>query len=139
MVRDEVADAVAQGADVDPPTAVLCAVQGHASAVRAAWKRQPDPQLADTFVRAFARIIDKAGPDRPQVATRLLDCAAALDARFDSRGSDGDPGDLREALRLTEQGLAASGGDRAVVQRAHKLRGPMLIALDEIDPAAGAL
>ncbi|MFI5497106.1 hypothetical protein [Actinoplanes sp. NPDC051859] len=139
IVRDEVAEAVSDGAELDFPTAVLRAVQGHASAVRAEWKRQHDPRLADTYVRAFARIIEKAGPDRPNLSTRLLDYAAALGARFDSRRPAADPADLREALRLTGAALAVSGGDRPIVRRAHQLRGPMMIDLDELDPHCDAL
>ncbi|MFI5496626.1 hypothetical protein [Actinoplanes sp. NPDC051859] len=68
-----------------------------------------------------------------------MDYAAALYVRFDSRGANVDSAGLYEVVRLTEQGLAASDGDPTLVARAHKLRGPMLIALDEIDPGAGAL
>lgn len=136
---EEVTNAISRGAATDPPTAMLRATQGHASAVRASWRRRADPQLADTFVRAFARLVEIAGPDVPNVPTRLLDLAAALAARYRSREPHGDPADLRTAVQLTDQALSAAAADTAAVRRAHKLRGPILVGLGEIEPGCGAL
>ncbi len=68
---EEVTRAINGGAETDLPTARLRALQGHASAVRAGWLREPDPELADTFVCAFQRLVDAAGPDVPNWPTRL--------------------------------------------------------------------
>jgi hypothetical protein len=138
QIRADTANAVSQGAPTDVPTAVLHALQGNASAVRAAWRRQPDPVLADLYVRAFQRLVEFAGPDIPGHPTRLLDLAAALYARFDHLQPDGAAADLNEAIRLTNQTLAACAADPAAdpaaAIRAHQLRAPMLAHRDELQP-----
>ena len=132
----EVARAITGGAETDRPTARLRALQGHASAVRAAWLRQPHPDLADTFVRAFQRLVAAAGPDVPNWPTRLIDLAAALDERYRLHEPDGERSDLDDAIRLTDEAISAAGGDRNVLLRAHKVRAPMLMTRDELTPGS---
>ncbi|MET7396277.1 hypothetical protein ABZS66_22620 [Dactylosporangium sp. NPDC005572] len=135
-VRDEVAEAVSHGAPTDLPTAVLRVLQGNASAVRAAWRRQPDPQLADLLVHAFQRLIEMSDPISPAHPTRLLDLAATLSGRYDYLRPGGDLADLDEAIRITDEVIAASTDDAALLIRAHKLRGPMLADRDETNPGS---
>jgi hypothetical protein len=139
QTREEIADAIGRGAATDLGTALLRALQGHASAVRAAWRRAPSRGLADTFVHAFRRLVDMAGPDVPNFPTRLLDLAAALDSRYSFDESHGVRADLNTAIDLTRQAIAAAADDRDVVRRAHLLLGPMLVTRDEITPGSDDL
>ncbi|RSM39903.1 hypothetical protein DMB66_57770 [Actinoplanes sp. ATCC 53533] len=134
QTRQEIADAIGRGAATDFGTALLPAMQGHASAVRAAWRRAPSRGLADTFVHAFRRLVDLAGPDVPNFPTRLLDLAAALDARYGFDEPQGVLEDLNTAIGLAQQAISVAPDDRDVVRRAHLLLGPMLVTRDEVNP-----
>lgn len=134
---EEVARAISGGAETDRSTARLRALQGHASAVRAAWLREPDPALADTFVRAFQRLVAAAGPDVPNWPTRLIDLAVALDQRYRVHEPHGKRTDLDEAIRLTDEAISTTQeSDRGVLTRAHKVRAPMLMTRDELTPGS---
>lgn len=136
-IREEAARAIAVGAETDLPTALLRAAQGHAYAVRAAALRdQRDALLAELFVNSFQRILDVAGSNQSNWSGRVLDLAAARDHRYRAAASGGDPADLDEGIRLTEQVIEAAAGDSGAVVRAHKLRAPMLIERDELAPGA---
>lgn len=139
QTREEITDAIARGAATDLETALLRAMQGHAAAVRAAWRRAPSRGLADTFVRAFRRLVDLAGPKVPNFPTRLLDLSAALDARFTVDESRGALDDLNVAIDLASQAIRAAPEDRGVVRRAHQLLGPILVTRDEVVPGCGDL
>ncbi len=130
---------LSRGPATDLGTALLRAMQGHASAVRAAWRRTPSRGLAETFVHAFRRLIDLAGPDVPNYPTRLLDLAAALDARYEFDESHGALKDLNTAIDLTRQAISVAPDDRDIVRRAHLLLGPMLVTRDEVDPGSADL
>lgn len=136
-IREEAARAIAIGAETDLPTALLRAVQGHAYAVRAAALRdERNALLAALFVQAFQRILDVAGSNTTNWSGRVLDLAAAYDHRYLAAAPDGDPADLDEGIRLTEQVIEASAADPAALLRAHKLRAPMLMVRDELAPGA---
>ena len=139
QTRQEITDALSRGAATDLVTALLRAMQGHASAVRAAWRRTPSRRLADTFVHAFRRLIDLAGPDVPNFPTRLLDLAAALDARYEFDESHGVFKDLNTAIDLARQAISVAPEDRDIVRRAHLLLGPMLVTRDEVNPGSADL
>ena len=128
QVRQEVVEAIRLGAETDEPTATLRALQGHASAVRAAWRRNPDRALADTFVTAFARLLDYTSVQAPEYPTRLLDLAAAKSSRDEITEWRTDTADLDDGIALTDQALAHPHATTATIQRSHQLRGPMLIA-----------
>jgi hypothetical protein len=107
--REEAARAIAVGAETDLPTAMLRAVQVHAYAVRAAALRDDrDALLAELFVRSFQRILDVAESNSTNWSGRVLDLAAAHDHRYRAATPDGDPADLDEGIRLTEQVIEAS-------------------------------
>jgi hypothetical protein len=116
--RADIADAIAQGAATDLDTALLRAMQGHDSAVRAASRRAASRGLADTYVHAFRRLVDLAGPEVPNLATRPLDLAAAMGARYMFDESPGMPDDLNGAIELAatpcpwHRTTAASSGGR---------------------------
>ncbi|MDQ7907593.1 hypothetical protein RB614_24025 [Phytohabitans sp. ZYX-F-186] len=131
---EEIGRAIAAGADTDLPTARLRALQGHASAVRAAWRRERDSGLADTFVRAFERLVEVAGQEVPNWPTRLLDLAVAFDQRYRLHEPHGALSDLEQGIRLADEAISAAAGDRDLLIRAHKIRAPMLMTRDELTP-----
>lgn len=139
QTREEIADAIGRGAATDLGAALLRAMQGHASAVRATWRRTPSRELADTFVHAFRRLVDMAGPDVPNFPTRLLDLAAARYARYMFDESMGAIEDVNSAVELAGQAIGAAPDDRDVVRRAHLLLGPVLVTRDEITPGTDDL
>lgn len=104
--------------------------------MRAAWLREPDPGLADTFVHAFQRLVAAAGPEVPNWPTRLIDLAVALDRRYRLYEPDGQRTDLDEAIWLTEEAIGAAAGDGGVLIHAHKVRAPMLMIRDELTPGS---
>ena len=119
--------AIDDGAPTDVPTAVANAMWGHADAVRAAFDREPEPQvdLADALVRAYQRVIEVAGPAAPGYPTRLLNLADAYEARHQARQPE-DPAtvaDIQAAADLVEDGLAADPTDPGVLLRTHLMRG----------------
>jgi hypothetical protein len=103
--------AIERGAATDPPTAATMALWCHATAVRAAWRREQAKTLgfADLLVRAFERAAEVGGPSVAEHSTRLITLAGCHELRMQFR-PDGDPGivaDLHTAVDLVEQGLAA--------------------------------
>lgn len=139
QIREEIADAIGRGAATDLDTALLRALQGHASAVRAAWRRAPSRELADTFVHAFRRLVDVAGPGVPNFPTRLLDLTAALDARYAFDESQGRRDDLDTAIDLAYQAIATAPNEHDITRRAHLLLGPLLITRDELNAGSDDL
>lgn len=134
QLRREVDDAIARGAETDEPTAVLRALQGHASAVRAQWLKTQDPALADTVVAVFVRLLDHTMDDDPAYAMRLLDLAgvSASRSRFmpSAAGSD-----LDDAINMAERALRHPRITSPAIRRAHQLLGPLLVTRLERDGA----
>ena len=133
-LRQEVDDAIARGAETDEPTAVLRALQGHASAVRAHWLKTQDPALADTVVAVFARLLDHTTDDDPAYATRLLDLAGVTASRGRSMPSAAGP-DLDDAIDVAERALRHPRITNPAIRRAHQLLGPLLVTRLERDGA----
>jgi hypothetical protein len=134
-IREEAERAIALGAETELPMALLRAVQGHAYAIRAAAQRdRRDALLAELFVQSFQRILDVAGSNTDNWAGRILDLAAAHDHRYRAASPAGDPADLDQGIRLTDQVIETTATDPAALLRAHKLRGPMLMERDDFAP-----
>lgn len=134
QLRREVDDAIARGAETDEPTAVLRALQGHASAVRAHWLKTQDPTLADTVVTVFARLLAHATDDDPAYAMRLLDLAGVTASRSRSMPSSA-VSDLDDAIDVAERALLHPRITSPAIRRAHQLLGPLLITRLERDGA----
>ncbi|WP_157410729.1 hypothetical protein [Actinoplanes rectilineatus] len=132
QLRREVDDAIARGAETDEPTALLRALQGHASAVRAHWLKTQDPALADAVVAVFVRLLDHTTDDDPAYAMRLLDLAGVTASR--SRVMPSAAGaDLDDAIDVAERALGHPRIVNSAVRRAHQLLGPLLVARLERD------
>lgn len=124
-MRDAVQTAIDRGAPTDVSAAVVKAMWGHADAVRAAFDRAPQLDLADVLVRAYQRVIEVAGPTVPGYPTRLLNLADAFDARHQARQPE-DPAtvaDVQAAADLVEDSIAADPKDPGVLLRTHLIRG----------------
>ena len=134
QLRREVDDAIARGAETDEPTAMLRALQGHASAVRAHWLKTQDPALADTVVAVFVRLLDHTTNDDPAYAMRLLDLAGVTASRSRSMPSAAGS-DLDDAIDVAERALRHPRITGPAIRRAHQLLGPLLITRLERDGA----
>ncbi|MEV4708165.1 hypothetical protein [Actinoplanes sp. NPDC049316] len=132
QLRQEVDDAIARGAETDEPAALLRALQGHASAVRAHWLKTQDPALADSVVAVFVRLLDYTPSDDPAYATRLLDLAGVTAARSRFMPSKA-VSDLDDAIDLAERALHHPRVTGPGIRRAHKLLGPLLVTRLERD------
>jgi hypothetical protein len=134
QLRREVDDAIGRGAETDEPTAVLRALQGHASAVRAQWLKTQDPALADTVVAVFVRLLDHTTHEDPAYAMRLLDVAGVTASR--SRFMPSAAGsDLDDAIDAAERALRHPRITNHAIRRAHQLLGPLLVTRLERDGA----
>ncbi|WP_199515704.1 hypothetical protein [Nucisporomicrobium flavum] len=133
-LRREVDDAIAGGAETDEPTALLRALQGQASAVRAQWLKTQDPALAHTVVAVFVRLLDHTTAEDPAYPMRLLDLAGvtASRSRFmpSAAGSDVD-----DAIDSAERALRHPRITSPGIRRAHQLLGPLLVTRLERDGA----
>ncbi|MFG1995197.1 hypothetical protein ACGFJ7_35010 [Actinoplanes sp. NPDC048988] len=132
QLRQEVDDAIARGAETDEPAALLRALQGHASAVRAHWLKTRDPALADSVVAVFVRLLDYTPSEDPAYATRLLDLAGVTAARSRFMPSE-EVSDLDDAIDLAERALHHPQVTSPGIRRAHKLLGPLLVTRLERD------
>ncbi|GAA0547633.1 hypothetical protein GCM10010172_31800 [Paractinoplanes ferrugineus] len=133
-LRREVDDAIARGAETDEPTALLRALQGHASAVRAQWLKTPEPALADTVVAVFVRLLDHTAEDDSAYAMRLLDLAGVAASRSRLMPSSA-VSDLDDAINLAERALRHPRITRPAIRRAHQLLGPLSVTRLERDGA----
>lgn len=134
QLRREVDDAIARGAETDESTALLRALQGHASAVRAHWLKTQDPALADTVVAVFVRLLDHTRDDDPAYAMRLLDLAGVTASR--SRFVPSATGsDLDDAIEFADRALHHALITGPAIRRAHQLLGPLLVTRLERDGA----
>lgn len=134
QLRPDVDDAIARGAETDEPTALLRALQGHASAVRAQWLKTQDPALADTIVAVFVRLLDHTTNEDPAYATRLLDLAGVTASRSRFMPTAAGP-ELDEAIDVAERALRHPRITDPAIRRAHQLLGPLLLTRLERDGA----
>ncbi|WP_199514276.1 hypothetical protein [Nucisporomicrobium flavum] len=134
QLRQEVDEAIARGAETDEPTALLRALQGHASAVRAQWLKTHDPVLAETVVAVFVRLLEHTANEDSAYAMRLLDLAGVTASRSRFMPSDA-ASDLDDAIALAERALRHPRITGPAIRRAHKLLGPLLVTRLERDGA----